>query len=104
MRVFSKAPGFRCSLSGSFGLATYPEDGDTVPTILRSADTMMYEAKTTRDNVAVVGKGLLMDRARCGWGRGRGRLSPGCTSNAIQSRAPEASAFQSWSIATSNLP
>jgi hypothetical protein len=30
-----------------------------VPTILRAADTMMYEAKVTRDNVAVAGKGLM---------------------------------------------
>jgi GGDEF domain-containing protein len=49
-------------LSGSFGMATFPEDGNTVSTILRSADTMMYEAKTTRDNVAVVGRGLLLER------------------------------------------
>jgi predicted signal transduction protein with EAL and GGDEF domain len=44
-------------VSGSFGLATYPEDGNTVATILRAADTMMYEAKVTRDSVAVAGKG-----------------------------------------------
>ncbi len=43
-------------VSGSFGLATYPEDGDTVHTILRSADAMMYEVKnTTRNDVAVMG-------------------------------------------------
>jgi hypothetical protein len=46
-------------LSVSFGLATYPEDGNTVQTILRAADTMMYEAKLTRDNVAVAGKGMI---------------------------------------------
>ena len=59
---FLEAVGLSLSLSGSFGLATFPEDGVTVPEILRSADTMMYEAKTTRDNVAVAGRGLLMDR------------------------------------------
>ncbi len=43
-------------LTGSFGLATYPEDGDTVQGILRSADTMMYNVKnSTRDDVAVMG-------------------------------------------------
>jgi diguanylate cyclase (GGDEF)-like protein len=43
-------------ISGSFGLATYPEDGDTVHTILKSADSMMYEVKnTTRDDVAIMG-------------------------------------------------
>lgn len=50
-------------VSGSFGLATFPEDGDTVATILRAADTMMYEAKVTRDNVSVAGRGLI-DKTR----------------------------------------
>ena len=59
---FLEGAGLSLSLTGSFGLATFPEDGNTVATILRAADTMMYEAKTTRDNVAVMGKGLLLDR------------------------------------------
>jgi diguanylate cyclase (GGDEF)-like protein len=59
---FLEGAGLSLSLSGSFGLATFPEDGSTVPEILRAADTMMYEAKTTRDNVAVAGRGLLIDR------------------------------------------
>jgi diguanylate cyclase (GGDEF)-like protein len=54
---FLEGAGLSLSVSGSFGLATYPEDGNTVPTILRAADTMMYEAKVTRDSVAVAGKG-----------------------------------------------
>ena len=49
---------------GKFWVGNLPEDGNTVPTILRSADTMMYEAKTTRDNIAVAGRGLLLE-ARC---------------------------------------
>ncbi len=62
---FLEGGGLSLSISGSFGLATFPEDGDTVPTILRAADTMMYEAKnTTRDNVAVAGRGLMMERER----------------------------------------
>jgi predicted signal transduction protein with EAL and GGDEF domain len=56
---FLEGAGLSLNVSGSFGLATYPEDGNTVPTILRAADTMMYEAKVTRDNVAVAGKGLV---------------------------------------------
>jgi diguanylate cyclase (GGDEF)-like protein len=41
----------------SFGLATYPEDGDTVHTIIRSADNMMYAVKnTTRDSIAIAGR------------------------------------------------
>jgi diguanylate cyclase (GGDEF)-like protein len=59
---FLEGAGLSLRLTGSFGLATYPEDGNTVPTILRSADTMMYEAKSTRNNIAVVGKGLLLER------------------------------------------
>ncbi|WP_213803845.1 sensor domain-containing diguanylate cyclase [Granulicella sp. dw_53] len=63
---FLEGAGLSLRISGSFGMATFPEDGHTVPTILRAADTMMYEAKNaTRDNVAVAGRGLLleMDRA-----------------------------------------
>jgi diguanylate cyclase (GGDEF)-like protein len=56
---FLTAQGLFLALAGSFGLATFPEDGDNVPTIIRAADTMMYEAKTTRDNIAVAGLGLL---------------------------------------------
>jgi diguanylate cyclase (GGDEF)-like protein len=56
---FLEGAGLSLRLSGSFGLATFPEDGSSVPTILRAADTMMYEAKVTRDNVAVAGKGKI---------------------------------------------
>jgi diguanylate cyclase (GGDEF)-like protein len=56
---FLEGAGLSLNVSGSFGLATYPEDGNTVATILRSADTMMYEAKVTRDSVAVAGKGMV---------------------------------------------
>jgi GGDEF domain-containing protein len=51
-------------VSGSFGLATYPEDGDTVHAILRSADSMMYEVKnTTRDDIAIMGVPRMRQRA-----------------------------------------
>ncbi|MGH9585388.1 MAG: diguanylate cyclase [Acidobacteriaceae bacterium] len=44
----------------SFGVATWPEDGGTVHQIIRSADAMMYLVKgSTRDNIAVAGKGLV---------------------------------------------
>lgn len=47
-------------IRASFGVATWPEDGATVHEIIRSADTMMYLVKgTTRDNVAIAGKGLI---------------------------------------------
>jgi len=64
---FLEGAGLSLSISGSFGMATFPEDGATVPTILRSADTMMYEAKNaTRDNVSVAGRGLLLEMSRAG--------------------------------------
>ena len=53
----------RSSVTGSFGLATFPEDGNSVQAIIRAADTMMYHAKTTRDNVSVAGLGLVAGAA-----------------------------------------
>jgi diguanylate cyclase (GGDEF)-like protein len=61
---FLEGGGLSLNVSGSFGLATYPEDGNTVATILRAADTMMYEAKVTRDSVAVAGKGMVAKTAK----------------------------------------
>ncbi len=41
------------TMSASFGVATYPEDGNTPDAILQTADGMMYSIKrTTRDNIA----------------------------------------------------
>ena len=56
---FLSGAGLNLALAGSFGLATYPEDGNSVQAIIRAADTMMYAAKTTRDNVSVAGLGLV---------------------------------------------
>lgn len=59
--VFFQQEGLMLRLSGSFGLATYPEDGDSVHAIMRSADSMMYDIKhTTRDNVGIMGQGHLL--------------------------------------------
>ena len=68
---FLEGAGLSLQLSGSFGLATYPEDGSTVSTILRAADTMMYEAKVTRDAAAVAGRGMV-----AGVGPEQNRLGP----------------------------
>lgn len=57
--AFLSGAGLNLSLAGSFGLATFPEDGNTVQAIIRAADTQMYAAKTTRDNVSVAGLGLV---------------------------------------------
>jgi diguanylate cyclase (GGDEF)-like protein len=53
---FLTCEGLELRITGSFGLATFPADGDSVHAIMRAADTMMYEVKnTTRDDVAVAG-------------------------------------------------
>jgi diguanylate cyclase (GGDEF)-like protein len=51
---FLTAAKLEIKISGSFGLATYPEDGATLQEIVRSADTMMYHAKSEgRNRIAV---------------------------------------------------
>jgi len=55
-QTFLTADGLALRMTGSFGLATFPEDGDSVHAILRAADSMMYQVKnTTRDDVAIAG-------------------------------------------------
>ena len=56
---FLTGQGLSLALAGSFGLATFPEDGNSIQAIIRASDTMMYAAKTTRDNVSVAGLGLV---------------------------------------------
>ena len=51
---FLSGEGLNLHLTASFGLATFPQDGDTLHAIIRSADTMMYHAKARgRDQIAV---------------------------------------------------
>ena len=51
---FLTANGLSLSITASFGLATFPEDGADLHSIIRSADTMMYVAKAEgRDCIAV---------------------------------------------------
>jgi diguanylate cyclase (GGDEF)-like protein len=55
--VFLASERLSLRITGSFGLASYPGDGETVHAMLRAADTMMYEVKnTTRDDLAVQGR------------------------------------------------
>jgi diguanylate cyclase (GGDEF)-like protein len=60
---FLTGAGLNLNLAGSFGLATFPEDGNNVQAIIKAADTQMYAAKTTRDNVSVAGLGLVAGSA-----------------------------------------
>ena len=54
--AFLTGEGLSLQITGSFGLAVYPQDAESVHDILRAADAMMYEVKnTTRDDVAVHG-------------------------------------------------
>jgi diguanylate cyclase (GGDEF)-like protein len=46
------------TVTGSFGLATFPQDGGTMHDVIRTADTAMYAAKAGgRKQLAVAGKG-----------------------------------------------
>jgi diguanylate cyclase (GGDEF)-like protein len=60
LNVFLTGEKLDISLRGSFGVATFPEDGNSMKEIIVAADTMMYAAKTTRDNICVAGVGLVV--------------------------------------------
>jgi len=54
---FTGGASLSLQLSASIGLATFPEDGDAVHSIIRSADNMMYQVKnSTRDDIATAHK------------------------------------------------
>lgn len=58
--AFLTGEGLSLHLTASFGLATYPQDGDTLHAIIRSADTMMYHAKARgRDQIAIADRDAL---------------------------------------------
>lgn len=52
---FLEDAGLSLQLSGSFGLATFPDDAITVTEIIKLSDKMMYAAKLRRDFVAILG-------------------------------------------------
>lgn len=57
---FLQRDGLSLNVRASIGLATYPEDARSSHEIIRQADEMMYLVKnTTRDNVAIAGRGVL---------------------------------------------
>lgn len=43
------ANGYQLTISASIGIATYPDNGDTVDAIIQSADTAMYSAKADKE-------------------------------------------------------
>jgi len=57
---FLQQEGLKLNIRASMGVATFPEDARSAHEIIRQADEMMYMVKnSTRDNIAVVGRGLL---------------------------------------------
>jgi diguanylate cyclase (GGDEF)-like protein len=60
---FLGGDGLSLHISGSFGLATYPEDGQTLKALIHAADSMMYDAKQARDNISVAGRGRVATQA-----------------------------------------
>ena len=63
--AFLTGEGHTLHVTGSFGLAAFAEDADSVHSILRAADTMMYEVKnTTRDDVAVHNRPRPMEHSK----------------------------------------
>ena len=52
--AFLASSGMNIAITGSFGLATFPQDGSTLQEIVRSADTMMYNAKAAGRNCLAV--------------------------------------------------
>ncbi|MBK1715529.1 EAL domain-containing protein [Rubrivivax gelatinosus] len=53
------AGGHERAVTGSVGVAIFPDDGETVQELHRNADLAMYEAKKERDSSMVYGPGLL---------------------------------------------
>jgi diguanylate cyclase (GGDEF)-like protein len=51
---FLAAEGLALNLTGSFGLATFPQDGANLHDLIRSADTMMYAAKAAGRNCVAI--------------------------------------------------
>jgi diguanylate cyclase (GGDEF)-like protein len=57
---FLQQEGLKLNIRTSMGVATFPEDARSAHEIIRQADEMMYTVKnSTRDNIAVAGRGLL---------------------------------------------
>jgi diguanylate cyclase (GGDEF)-like protein len=54
---FLSAAGLSIRITGSFGLATFPQNGDMLHSIIRCADAMMYKAKAEgRNRLAIAGR------------------------------------------------
>lgn len=60
---FKSDEGQPLSIHASFGLATFPQDGGSLSSIIRAADTMMYRAKANgRNSIAVADSATLTNQ------------------------------------------
>jgi diguanylate cyclase (GGDEF)-like protein len=60
---FLRARGLSVHITGSFGVATFPEDAKSAEDLLKMADRSMYEVKSAhRDGIAAAGWGLVAAR------------------------------------------
>lgn len=48
--LFLSDRGLNIHMTGSFGISVFPEDGDSVETLIKKADTAMYQIKRTGKN------------------------------------------------------
>jgi diguanylate cyclase (GGDEF)-like protein len=63
-RSFDMGSAIVLQARASFGISTYPEDGQSVQQMIRCADDMMYLVKaSTRNDIAVAGMGLVKRQA-----------------------------------------
>ena len=59
-KVFLDEEGLNVKVTASFGVAGFPADAHTRKDLLHLADEAMYLVKnTTRDNIALVGEGVM---------------------------------------------
>ena len=58
--VYLLSEGLELRVMASFGVATYPDDGESIQEIISAADQMMYLVKNShRGNIAVAQRGLI---------------------------------------------
>jgi diguanylate cyclase (GGDEF)-like protein len=64
-KVFLKTDGLEVRITASFGIATFPDDGESRDDILRLADEAMYRVKeSTRDGIEIAEPNLKTDVVR----------------------------------------
>jgi diguanylate cyclase (GGDEF)-like protein len=58
--VFLRERGLAAHVTGSFGVASFPDDAEDAEGLMKAADTAMYEVKqSTRDGISAAGWGIV---------------------------------------------